>query len=247
MRSEAAVARELKVSGRQVARFDVRRYNDVDQVTVFRGPEVWSVLTVSRLERYEDEGSLRSAEAWVTVTELADIAALQEFLEGRDCWRELLDAGHEEDAELYAAWVPHQVDRELDRASIYNKDLAQATGYLGGQPVPAPGRELPGWEAEACAAMAAHLDELGWLVRGPISAAAALGTEPGDNVVVGVLEAWRYGWAVAVVVRVDFCGEIYARRADDDDVEGVPALRALTDGEEDQASTEQTRRYATGQ
>ena len=69
--------------------------------------------------------------------------------------------------------------------------------------------------------MAAHLDELGWLVRGQVRAAPGLGTETGDNVVVGVLEAWRYGWAAADVVRVDYCGEIYARRAyDDDDVEG---------------------------
>jgi len=216
------MTRELKVSGRQVARFDRRYRADVDQLTVFRSPEGWTVLRVSRLERHDEDGELRSAEAWVSATELADIAALREFLEACDGWLELLDAGHEVDRELYAAWVPHQIDRELNRASIYNTDLAKATSYLGGRPVPAPGRELPGWEAEACTAMAAHLDELGWLVRGQVRAAPGLGTEPGDNVVVGVLEAWLYGWAAAVVVRVDYCGEIYARRAydDDDDVEG---------------------------
>jgi len=49
--------------------------------------------------------------------------------------------------------------------------------------VPAPGRELPGWKLRR-ALRAAHLDELGWLVRGQVSAAPGLGTEPGDNVVV---------------------------------------------------------------
>lgn len=42
-------------------------------MTVFRAPERWTVLTVSRLERYDEEGELRSAEAWVSATELADI------------------------------------------------------------------------------------------------------------------------------------------------------------------------------
>ena len=78
------MARELRISGRQVARFDVRRYRDVDQMTIFRAPEGWTVLTVSRLERYDEEGGTARRRGVVSATELADIAALQEFLEGRD-------------------------------------------------------------------------------------------------------------------------------------------------------------------
>ena len=66
---------------RQVARFDVRRYREDAQVTVFRGSAGWTVLTVTRLERDDDDGELCSAESWVKATELADIAALQDFLE----------------------------------------------------------------------------------------------------------------------------------------------------------------------
>lgn len=232
------MAEIIRVTGRQVAQFELRGHygDDERQLTVFRAPSGWTVLTVRRVERYDDEGTLRSAEATVSAAELADIAALEKFLEyEHEGWGELLDAGHGEDPELYAAWVPLQADRDLHRSSIYNQDLAQATAYLGGRPTPAPGRALPGWEAEACAAMAAHLDELGWSVRGQLRAAPRLGTEPGDNVVVGVLEAWRYGWAMAVVVRVDYCGEIYVRRADSDDLDGAAALRRLSDAEEDEA------------
>ncbi|HET7486506.1 MAG TPA: hypothetical protein VFJ85_01160 [Acidimicrobiales bacterium] len=234
----------IKVAGRRVAQIELRSHygDDEQQLTLFRAPDGWTVLTVRRIERYDDEGTLRSAEAVVSAAELPDLAALEEFFEYRDGWRELLDAGHGEDPELYAAWVPQEADRELDHSSIYNKDLAQATGYLGGQPTPAPGRALPGWETEACAAMAAHLDERGWQVRGPLRAVPGLGAEPGDNVVLGVLEAWRYGWAIAVVVRVDYCGEVYARRAGDDDVEVARALRQLSDAEEDEASAEYARR-----
>ena len=239
------MAREFKIVGRQVARFEVGRYGgQLEEVTVFRGSEGWSILTVSRLERCDDGGNAESGEAWVSATTVADMGGLREVLDRRDAWSELLEAGHEHDPELYAAWVPEQVDRELDRASIYNRDLAQATAYLGGRPVPAPGRALPGWEAEATAAMATRLEQVGWQVRGDRAAAPGLRSAPGDNTVVGLLEGWRHGWAVAIVVRVDFCGEVYARRADNDEVEGGVALRPLTEAEEDEAWREQARRPA---
>lgn len=53
-------------------------------------------------------------------------------------------------------------------------------------------------------------------------------------------------WVVAVVVRIDCCGEIYARRADDDEVERRPRPAALSGAEEDEASAEYARRrYAS--
>lgn len=238
------MSHNFKIPGRQVARFDVRRYygGDLEQVTVFRAPDGWSILTVSRLERYNDDGNPESGEAWVSSTTVADIDALERVFDRPDTWSELLEAGHAEDPELYAAWVPLEVDRELDQSSIYNRDLAQATGYLGGRPVPAPGRALAGWEGEAAAAMAAHLEERGWRVRGERRAAPGHGSEPGDNTVLGLVEGWRYGWAVAIVVRVDFCGEVYARRAEDDEVQGGAALRPLTEAEEEEAWSERARR-----
>ena len=239
------MAGDLRIDGRQVAEVDLRsRYGDFDHVVVFRAPASWTVLTIDRTERYGDDGSLVRAVAVVSCAELADLVALREFCERSDCWREVLDAGHGEDPELYEAWVPHRVDDDLHASSIYNRDLALATAYLGGQPVSSPARALAGWEAEACAAMAVNLDERGWQVRRALTPAPGA-SQPGDNVVVGALEAWRYGWAVAVVVRVDYCGEVYARRADDDEVAGVRVLRKLSDDEEDQADVEyQRRRHA---
>lgn len=232
---------DLRIEGRQVAEVDLRgRYGNFDHVVVFRGPQSWTVLTIDRSERYDD-GVLEWARAVVSCAELADLDGLREFCERRDCWREVIDAGHGEDLDLYAAWVPHRVDGDLDASSIYNQDLATATAYLGGRSVPSPARALPEWEAEACAAMAVNLDERGWQVRRSLTPAPAA-SQPGDNVVVGALEAWRYGWAIAIVVRVDSCGEVYARRADDHEVVGVRALRKLSDDEEDEAAAEYERR-----
>ena len=236
---------DLRIEGRQIAEVDLRsRYGSFDHVVVFRGPQSWTVLTIDRSERYDDEGALERAGAVVSCAELADVAALREFCERRDCWREVLDAGHSEDPDLYAAWVPHRVDDDLDASSIHNRDLALATTYLGGQLVPSPARALPGWEAEACAAMAVNLDDRGWQVRGTLTPSSGA-SQPGDNVVVGALEAWRYGWAVAIVVRVDCCGEVYARRADDHEVIGARALLPLRDDEEDEAVAEYERRRHT--
>ena len=233
---------DLRIEGRQVAEVDLRScYGDFDHVVVFRAPASWTLLTITRTERYDDDGALVRGGAVVSSTELADVVALQELCERRDCWREVVDAGHGEDPELYAAWVPHRVDGDLDGSSIYNRDLAVATAYLGGRSVPSPARALPGWEAEACAAMAVNLDERGWQVRRKVTPAPAA-AQPGDNVVVGAMEAWRYGWAVAIVVRVDCCGEVYARRADDHEVVGVGALRQLSNDEEDEADAVDRRR-----
>lgn len=237
---------DLRIEGRQVAEVDLRsRYGDFDHVVVFRGPTAWTVLTIGRTERYDDDGALARAGAVVSCAELADVVALRGFCERRDCWREVLDAGHGEDPELYEAWVPYRVDGDLHASSLYNRDLALATAYLGGQAVPSPARALTGWEAEACAAMAVNLDEQGWQVRRQLTPAPGA-SQPGDNVVVGALEAWRYGRSVAIVVRVDYCGEIYARRADDQEVVGVRALRPLSDDEEDEAAVEYERRRHAG-
>ncbi len=131
--------------------------------------------------------------------------------------------------------LPHA--RDLDRASIYNRDLAHTPGYLDPGQLGAPGRGLPDWQAHALGAMAAHLDEQGWEVfhdqavkvtgAAPPGGILSAGTE-----IAGALRARRYGYQAAILVRVDDCGEIYARLAEDGDVTG-PALRALTDDDYD--------------
>lgn len=51
--------------------------------------------------------------------------------------------------------------------------------------------------------------------------------------IAGALIARRYGREAAILVRVDDCGEIYARLAEEGDTTS-PALRALTDTDYDE-------------
>ncbi len=75
-------------------------------------------------------------------------------------WVELVDAGHQNDAELCAAWVPERIERDFHAASFYRKDLASA--LLGGAVVPAAARALRGCEEDVLGQMAAHLAGLGF-------------------------------------------------------------------------------------
>lgn len=236
---------DIRIQGRQVAALDLSQsgYQPADHVAVFRGPDDWTVVVTRRSEGYDEDGQMVSADALVWDVRLGDVAALGEYFDRHwyaEGWRALLDAGHSEDNDLYAAWVPERMDRDLDRSSIYNRDLALASSFLYGKPLPAPGRSLPDWKAHALSAMAVHLDETGWVVRGPVELRGDVATSDGDRML-GAIGAWRYGWAAAVVVRVDDCGEIFARLAEDADVAG-PALRPLSDDEELEFSDELVRR-----
>jgi hypothetical protein len=76
--------------------------------------------------------------------------------------------------------------------------------------------------------MIAHLEELGWELSldcpDVLPAAADVG-----NPVAGGLYARRYGYETAVIVRVDACGEIYARMADTEEIRGEPFRPIATD------------------
>jgi|GEM_PF-5461800 len=88
------------------------------------------------------------------------------------------------------------------RASVYNRDLAYISGYVDPNQLGAPGQALPDWQAHALGDMT------------------------------GALLARRYGYQAAILVRVNDCGEIYARLAHDDDT-NQPALRALSNEDYD--------------
>lgn len=234
-----------KIGGRHVATFMVEKscYSDPsDHVEVYRCPDGWVVLTLGRHVRWDDDlDEPVTVEAYMSVDRPADVAALEDHFRNAG-WRELLDEAHSDDPELYAAWVPQQVDADLNASSIYSKDLAKASSFLCGTPLPAAGRALPGWEADALGTMVANLEDKGWVVRArlPVPSGGVVGHDP----VLGVVVAWRYGWAVAIVVRVDECGEIFARRADDGMVSVGAALRPLSGEEEDLADAEYHRRRA---
>lgn len=192
-----------------------------DKCSLYRSPTTWTLVAVRRQVRYGDDGEPVSGGATITTSVFATVEELAEYVNGAytgSAWVELLDAGYENDDELYRAWGPERIGRDFYAASIYNKDLARYTGLLGGKPVPAPARELTGWEAEAVAAMAANLVEAGFEVLDdrPVLRFDDRESDP----VLGALRVRRYGWDSVGVVRVDGAGEIFVRVPDPSEVDG---------------------------
>jgi hypothetical protein len=230
---------ELSIEGWMVAEADLERgyhpYTQVARVFVFRNPGGWATLTISQDVRHDlDDGTPQSGRAAVSAGQCStveDLAAVIDRDYRAGAWLALLDAGHDHDPDLYAAWVPEQMRRDLDRSSIFNRDLSLTPGYSTPGQLAAPGRALPDWQAHALGAMAAHLDEAGWEVfhdQVQLTGAAKPGGFLSEATeIAGALLARRYGYQAAILVRVDDCGEIYARLAEDEDVTG-PALRPLT-------------------
>jgi hypothetical protein len=233
----------LSVDGWLVAETDLGHryhpYSTTDKLLVFRSPAGWVLLAIHRQVRHGESDRPVSGRTVVTAApfgSLGDLAAHLERTYGAGAWLEILDAGRENDPDLYAAWVPEQMQRDLDRASIYNPDLAHHPDSFDPAELGAPGRALPDWRTQALGAMAAHLHEQGWEVFhdqvNVTGASPASGLVPLDTEIVGMLFARRYGYTAAIVVRVDDCGEIYARLAQPGDVLG-PVLRP-SDGEDDE-------------
>jgi hypothetical protein len=223
---EEQVGERQHIAGWVVARAELERSWSqgglLDTVWLFRSSTAWTMASMARGVRYDDGGEPVAGSATVVAevfSRLDQVAAHVERTYGAGSWVALLDAGHAHDDELYRAWVPERIGRDFDQASIHNRDLAEAGGYLAARSLPAPGRALPDWRDHALEAMAARVQELGYhLVERREPAAAARG---GPNELVGVLVLARYGYQVAAVVRVDGCGEIYVRVANGDEVPGA--------------------------
>lgn len=225
---------QLHIDGRQIAELGLQRLQPdqtVDRVSLFRDDDGAITLLVVSLHGRHSAGDAPAPTAAVTTTTYLDLDELRAMFDSR--WREgwwaVLEQAHGEDTRLYREWAPTKIERELHSAatSLINRDLATTTAYVGGRPLPAPGRQLPGWEAEAVTAMANHLRRLEWLVHPDDH---DTGADPGDAYeVVGRLRLWRYGWEAIGVVRVDSCGEVFVRLA-----ELEP--RELTDDENEAAA-----------
>ena len=215
----------LDVDGWEVAQVELERSWSgrelPDKCSLYRSPSTWTLVTVHRQVRYGDDDQPVSGRATVTTSVFATLEELGEYVKDAytgGAWVELLDAGYENDAELYRAWVPERIRRDFDAASIFNKDLARYTGLLVGQAVPAPARELPGWEDEAVATMAAHLSESGF---GILDDRPVLHLDDRErDPILGALRVRRYGWDTVGVVRVDEVGEIFVRVPDPSEVDG---------------------------
>jgi hypothetical protein len=232
------MSESLSINGWGVARLDLERrfapYGEAfaDRVFLFRAPDCWPLLVLRHSQRYGAEG--RSGHASVTLKRfksLDELAAHVEKVYGASGWYELLEAGRE-DPDLYTAWVPEWIPRAFDRASVFRKDLALYTGLLGGEAIPAPGRELDGWEHDALAQMAARLIDLGFQVVDLPPAGSPnpseLEDQPFGNPCIGELRVRRYGVETTGLVRIDPVGEVYIRLPDNpvftpvDDEEASP-------------------------
>lgn len=193
---------------------------------LFRSEDGYRLVTLARSETYSDTGCRAGGIVDVVVEHADDVGRLEElvtrrFLTYSDAWWQLLDSGRHDDDDLHARWAPERMRRDLDRASIFDRDLALTTAYLDGR-LSAPGRSELGWREAAVDAMTEHLEELGWQVaperRSLAQSAKAGAVFSGATEILGVLRVRRYGWEAAVLVRVDDCGEIYPRLAQPDEV-----------------------------
>lgn len=224
--------RHLQLEGQLVATAEVvdtyRHDRDLwDSLYVFRANDGYTLIQFGRSESYNETGAVERGIADITVEHASDIRQLEElvssrFRAGSDAWWQILDAGRHHDKGLYAAWVPERMRSDLYRASVHDRDLAVTTAFFNGEALRAPGRSVDGWQRNALEAMAGHLKELGWRVE-PDRPSVADTAEPGGIMserteIVGALRAHRYGWEAPILVRVDDCGEIYARLAEPGDV-----------------------------
>ncbi len=142
---------QLQIDGWGVAQADLERSWESaelpDRCWLFRSPTSWTLVTMRRRVRYDDDDQPRAGSATITsraFSALDEVAAEVERTYTSGAWTELLDAGYEHDADLYRAWVPERIRRDFHGASIRRKDLALYTGLFAGEAVPAPGRQLRG-------------------------------------------------------------------------------------------------------
>lgn len=225
----------LDIDGWGVAQADLERSWSgrelPDHCWLFRSATTWTLVTMRRSVRYDDYDQPRAGKATISSREFPSLEELAQEVErtySAGAWVELLDGGYEHDADLYRAWVPERIRRDFDGASIQRKDLALYTGLWGGDPVPAPARELKGWEDEAVEQLAAHLVELGFEVLDQRPAVEDVRNDWGDPLL-GALRVRRYGWETTGVVRIDSVGEVFIR-LDPDAVAG-PLFQPAPDEE----------------
>ncbi len=201
---EGWLVAEAEMAGRRRTSLS---FQPADRAWLFRSPGAWKLLTMRRWERYDDSDRPASASATMSLESFSSLEEVGVHVRRTyyaSDWVALLDAGHDHDEDLYNTWVPERIQRDFDRASIHNRDLAKAAGYFDPRVLPAPGKALPDWRRHALEAMASHLEELGYeAVACDVMAGA---DDSSGNEVVGGLRVRRHGHEVGAVVRVDGCG-----------------------------------------
>jgi hypothetical protein len=218
----------LAVDGVLVVAVELRQWlggdDPPDRLFGFRRDDCWTLVTLWRRERWADDGVQRpvSGKACVSVQEVGSFAAMADTVRDRygQCgWRDVLSAGRDADAELFAAWVPVGVARDLDRAVFFRPELAGVAARLDALTLADLRVEI----AERLAGAGCRQVEVGSPPRM---------TRSGENRVVAREVVRRYGCEASVIVRMDAAGEVYPRLVEGDDGFG-PAVRPLGEDDED--------------
>jgi len=202
----------LRISGALVAAVDLHQqpstYQPPDHVSVFRDEHSWTLVLVTRTERWDDAGhqDLQRCHARVVSVGVASIGDLADRVRGRygeTGWRCLLDAGND-DPDLFRAWVPGAIERELEAARFFRDDL------------------VPSMDRFTSADVNDLVIDIGDHLR--VARFRVVAVDPpnrptrlGENLVVAQAVVRKYGREVDVIIRMDCAGEVYLRVADEQD------------------------------
>lgn len=202
----------LSIRGALVATAELRAhpatYQPPDQLWLFRGEHAWTLLTICRAERWSDDGrqELQHCHARAVTASLASIDALADRIRdryGESGWHLVLDAASA-DPDLYRAWAPGAIERELEDARFFREDLVGSIGRFTSRELSELKREIEHH------LRVAHFEvvEVG---------SPARPTRPGENLVMAHATVRKYGYEVVAIVRMDSAGEVYFRVADEAD------------------------------
>lgn len=210
-----APAREdvLSVRGALVAAAELQRHpsshQPPDHVWVFRDTDSWTLLTLSRTERWDADGrqDRDCCRSRVVSAKLASIGELADRIRGHygeSGWHGVLDAGST-DPDLFLAWAPVAVERELEAARFFREQLVASMGRFTSREIDALVADIE--------------DQLRVAHFGVVDVdRPARPTRPGENLVMAEAVVRKYGLEVDVIVRMDRAGEVYFRVADESDV-----------------------------
>lgn len=203
----------LHARGALVAAAELERhpstYQPPDHVWVFRDDGVWTLLTLSRTERWDDGGvqERHRCHARIVSVTLASIGELSDRIRGsygESGWHGVLDAGST-DPDLFLAWAPIAIERELEAARFFREELVPCID------------DLISLEVDDLRIDAEHrLRVAGFRVLG--IGPQRRPTRPGENFVIAEAVVRKYGLEVDVIVRMDRAGEVYFRVADGSNV-----------------------------
>jgi len=166
--------------------------------------------------------------------------------DGTEDWRALVKSGAGEpyyDPDLMRLWAPVEIDQDLDKSSVYRRDLGARSAR----------RQEAGWREEALGLAVARLEEIGFVVfRAEVELRKVFPrglSGEWSNPVVGAVVAARLGYRVQLVVAIDGAGEVYTRSPDTSFTPGERRRyppRPLTERELDLAEEIRRQRRAEG-